>query len=116
MQKKAAYELLDWQAQQSPLVLMCRVPPTEGDMTVCQRDQSVVGNRHPVRVAAQIAQRVFGSAERALGIDYPIGVEQRAEPCGKRLGCLEIRESSINSRSSISQFPERTHVRTPGLP
>jgi hypothetical protein len=75
VQKKAAYKFLDRQTHQSLLVLVCRVPPTEGDTAFCQRDQSVVGNRHPVGVTAQIAQRVFGSAEGSLGIHDPIGAE-----------------------------------------
>jgi len=98
VQKKAAYEFLGGQAHQSLFVLVCRVPPSEGDTTVCQRDEAVVGNRHPVRVATQIAQRVFGSAERPFGIHHPIGAEQGAEPGGKRPGSLQMRQLSLESQ------------------
>ena len=80
MQQKAAQELLQWQAHQPLLVFVGRVAPTEGNATLCQRHQSMIGNRYPMRVAAQIAQRVFGPAERPFGVDHPIGAEQRAEP------------------------------------
>ena len=46
------------------LVLVGRVAPAEGDAPFCQRDQAMVGNRHAMRVAAQIAERVLGAAER----------------------------------------------------
>ena len=55
-----------------------------------------------MRVATQIVEHVFGSAERTLGIDYPIGAEQRAEPRGKRSGCLEMRQPSVKSQLALS--------------
>lgn len=100
MQEKPAYEFHDWQAHEPLLVLVCGVTPTEGDAALCQRDQPVIGNRHSMRVAAQIAQRVFGPAERALGINHPIGAEQRTEPCGERLGCLEMNKVTVKPQFS----------------
>jgi hypothetical protein len=49
-------------------------------------------------VAAQIAQRVFGAAERSLGIDHPIGPEQRAQPGGECLRRLKVRKRSVKSQ------------------
>src|ERR1017187_6181643 len=89
VQKKAAQKFLDGQRHQALLVFVGRVAPTEGDAALGQRDQSVIGDRYAMGVTAQIAQCLFGSAERTLGIDHPIGAEQRAEPGGERWGRLE---------------------------
>ena len=66
MQEEAAEELFQRQSHQALLVLVRRVAPTKRDLSLLECDQSVIGNGHAMRVAAQIAECVFGSAERAL--------------------------------------------------
>jgi len=51
-----------------------------------------------MRVAAQIAECVFGSAERAFGIHHPIGAEQWAEPGGERLRFLKGHQGSMKAQ------------------
>src|ERR1035437_7654205 len=63
-----------------------------------------------MRVAAQIAECVFGSAERALGIHHPIGAEQWAEPGGERLRCLKVRQRSMKSQFALAvKFAKAGH-------
>ena len=59
-------ELLDVQGDETLLVLVCRVAPAESDFVAGQRDEPVVGDANPVRVAAEVAQSVFRSAEGTL--------------------------------------------------
>src|ERR1035441_1442545 len=127
VQKKAAQKFLDGQRHQALLVFVGRVAPTEGDAALGQRDQSVIGDRYAMGVTAQIAQCLFGSAERTLGIDHPIGAEQRAEPGGERWGRLErgggaggggsppetrsLRWAG-SSRGPATNLPRKTRLRT----
>ena len=66
VQKEPAQELFQRQSHQPLLVLVGRVAPAEHDLAVFQRHQPVIGDRHAMRVAAQIAERVFGPAEGRL--------------------------------------------------
>ena len=110
MQKKAAQKFVDRKAHQPLLVLMGRVAPAEANSSLCQGDQPVIGNRHSMGVAAQIAQRVFGSAKRAFAIDHPIGAEQRTEPGGERWGRLEMGKVTVKSQLAFGvEFAEARH-------
>ena len=64
------------------------VLPLEGHAGVGDADQTAVGDRDAVRVARQIGQHRFGSAERALAVDDPFGSPQRRQICreGSALG------------------------------
>jgi hypothetical protein len=44
----------------------------EGDAALVERDQSVVRDRDPVGVAAEIGEHGLGSRERRLGVDEPV--------------------------------------------
>ena len=65
---------------------------SERDLAVVDRLQPAVGDRHAMRVASQILQRVFGSFPRRLGVDDPLLVIQRSQPrpeCPVRLERLQ---------------------------
>jgi len=57
------------------LVGMCGVPPAEGDVALLEGYEPAVGDGDAIRVSAEIAQRVFRSAEGWLGIDDPVVAE-----------------------------------------
>jgi hypothetical protein len=48
------------------------VAPTECNAALGQSDQSVVGNGDTMSVVAEIAQHMFGPAERPSGVDDPV--------------------------------------------
>src|SRR5665213_397082 len=83
VQQEAAQELIDRQSQQSLLVGMSGVSPAEGDLALFEGDQSSVGDGYAMGVAAEIAQRMFRSAEWWLGIDDPVVAEEGSAPSGE---------------------------------
>jgi hypothetical protein len=83
VEEEAAEELVDGQSQEALLVGMCGVPPAEGDVALFEGYESAVGDGDAMGVPAEIAQRVFRSAEGRLGIDDPVVAEQAAQPCGE---------------------------------
>ena len=95
MQKEAAQELVDGQRHRLLPVAMCGIAPSEGDVAMVERDESVVGDGDAVGVSAEIAQGMLGSSEGALGVDDPVVAEQGAQPCceGARLG--EVQEAAV---------------------
>ena len=55
------------------------VLPLEGDALLVEGDQAAVGDGNAVGVTRQIGQHRLGPAERALGVDDPLGLAQRRE-------------------------------------
>jgi len=81
---------------------MSRVAPAESDLTVSECYQPMIGNGYPMGIASQIAQGMFCSAERALGIDHPIGTEQRTQHGGECLGRLKRDKRTVKTEPSGS--------------
>jgi hypothetical protein len=95
MQQETSQELIRGQAHQLLLVAVCGVTPTEADLVVVQRNQSMVGDRDAMRVCTEIAQNVFGSSERTLGVDHPVMTEQGSQPCCEALRISQIQEAVV---------------------
>jgi len=76
MQEEAAKELFDRQGHEPLLVAVSGVSPAEGDVSVGESNQPVVGDGDAVGVGAEIAQHVFWTTEGRLGIDDPVLAEQ----------------------------------------
>jgi len=72
MQQKAAEELYRFQRHGLGAAMICIVLPLEADATIFQRSQTMVGNRHAVRVAGQILEDPFGSAKGWLDVNDPL--------------------------------------------
>ena len=68
---------------------MTVIAPAEGYARVVSVDQAAVGDRNPVRVAAEIGEDMFGRSERRLGIDDPVLAPQLADRCGEDIGVIK---------------------------
>ena len=71
MQQEATQELIDGQSQKSFLVLMSRIPPAKGNLAILESNETAIGNRHPMRVGAEVAKHQFRAAECWFAIDNP---------------------------------------------
>jgi len=72
MEEKTPEKLSGRDGHQPLLVLVSRVAPPERDLSVMDRNEAVIRNRHPVRVAPEVAQNVFSSAEGPFAVDDPL--------------------------------------------
>ena len=72
VKQKAAQELLCGQCHIALHVSMRTVSPAEGNLSILERDQAMVGNGHSMCVAAEIFENMFRAAEWALAVDDPI--------------------------------------------
>lgn len=57
--------------------------PAEGNCIGIRADQTVVRDRDPMCVSAQIGQNRLGPAEWRFGVDHPFGFGERGEPLRK---------------------------------
>ena len=93
MQQEATQELIDGQGQKSFLVLMSGVPPAKGNLVIHERNETAIGNRHPMRVGAEVAKHLFGSAERWFAVDNPTRNVELADQTSKQLGLRQAAEA-----------------------
>ena len=61
----------------------------EGDLTIPDSQQALVGDGHPVRVAAEVFQYLRGTAPGRLGVDDPLLLAQRGQKGGEVVWLLE---------------------------
>jgi hypothetical protein len=83
VQQEAADELVGGKGHDLGLAMMSIVPPLEGDFSVGDAEQTGVGDRDGVCVAAEIGQDLSGAAEWRLGVDHPLDASQVAQPAGE---------------------------------
>src|SRR3979411_1596183 len=86
MQEETAHELVGRQPHEFAFVVVVVVTPAEGDSSAVDGYQAMIGDRHPMRIAAQIVQDLGWATKGRLGVDHPLGSTQRGEVGGKALG------------------------------
>ena len=83
MEQKAADELDRIEGHDAAAVVVPGVAPAKAHLAVVEAEEPSVGDGDPMRVAGQVLQHMFGSAEGRLGIDHPLfsaqGTEQRVK-------------------------------------
>jgi hypothetical protein len=103
MQQEAAKKLLYRQAHLALLVLMRGVTPSERDLPIGKRDKSVIGDGHAVRITAEVAQNVFGSAEWPFAVDDPLLPECLSNQFREHLGSAEWLQGAMEAQLSVSE-------------
>ena len=83
MEQEPADKFRRWQPHHLDAVVVRIIPPVEKHLVVFQGEQAGVGNGHTMRIAAQVAKHLLGSAERSLGVDHPVLAIQTVEPAAK---------------------------------
>lgn len=103
MEEKAAQELVYREAHDPLTVAVSRVPPSECNLAVCERNQSAVGDGNAVGVGAQVAENVLRTAERWLGVDDPVVAEQGSAPGCKGSWLSECRELAMELEIALAE-------------
>ena len=83
VEQEAAQKLFDRQGHEPFPVAVSGVSPAEGDVSVGESNQPVVGDGDAVGVGAEMAQSVFWPTEGRFGVDDPVMAEQESEPGGE---------------------------------
>ena len=76
VEQEAAQELFDTKGHASLLVAVRGISPAKCNITFGERNEPGVGDGNTMGIGAEIAQDVFRSTKRPLGIDNPIVPEQ----------------------------------------
>lgn len=62
------------------LLMPYRGPPTEANLVIVECDESVVRDRDPMRIGAELAQNALRTFKGTLGVDDPVMAEQSSQP------------------------------------
>ena len=89
MQQETANELICIKAHHLLTRGVAVILPVKADLVVGEVDQAMVGDGHPMRVAAEILEDVLGAAKRALGVHHPLGMPYRGQVAGEGSGNLQ---------------------------
>jgi hypothetical protein len=84
VEQEATEELLGVELHDLHAVPVGVVAPPEADAALGQGDEAVVGDRHPMRVAAEVGEHMLGPGEGRLAVDDPGLPAQLGEPRGER--------------------------------
>jgi hypothetical protein len=108
VEQEPPQKLLGGDRHQPFLVLVGVVFPAERDLAVGQAYDPVVGDSDAMRVAGQLMQDVFGSAEGSFGVDYPILAEQRPQKAwkaspGSGIVAKQMRAYRLALRANIAE-------------
>jgi hypothetical protein len=79
---------------------MSGISPPECDFVIKKRDETAIGDRHSMRVGAQIAKHQFGSAEGWFAIDNPPRDEELTDETPKQLGLSQTPKSAVELKLS----------------
>jgi hypothetical protein len=71
VEQEAANELLGIERHQFTPILVFSITISEGDFTVVDRADAIIGERHAVSVATEIIEDMGGRAKGFFGIDHP---------------------------------------------
>ena len=90
--QEPADELVSWQAHDPHVITAfdAVVFPPEGHGVGLGADEAMVGDRHTMRVTAEVSQHGLGAPEGWFSIDNPIGFAQRYV-MGSVLAALAVR-------------------------
>ncbi len=72
MEQKPSQELIHVQAHQPLLVFMSGVAPTESDLIIFEGGETVIRDRHSMRITAEVAECMLSAAKRSFAIDNPL--------------------------------------------
>src|ERR1700736_726219 len=86
MHQETSQEFVGGQCHHFLPLFVLIVLVSESDLSVFQFFQPVIGNCDPMRVAAQVVQNSFGTAERRLRIDDPVTVGERRQKASEASG------------------------------
>ena len=72
VEQEAADELLGLQSHDLFAIAVFAISIAQGDFAVLDLEDTIVGERHAVGVAAEVVENGLWRAERLFGIDHPI--------------------------------------------
>ena len=81
---------------------MSGVSPAKRNLVIQERDETAIGDRHPMGVGAEVAKHPLRSSEGRFAIDNPPWDEELADETPEQLGLSQPLESAVELKPSGS--------------
>jgi hypothetical protein len=83
MQQEPTNEFVGLQGHGLLPVVIPTIFPGEGNLTVVDVEQTVIGDGHAMGIAAQVVEDVFGATEGWLGVNHPLSFSKWGQVLGE---------------------------------
>src|SRR4051812_21922789 len=104
MQKESSQELSRGERHNFLCTAVRVVLPLKADSLSVEGNQTVIGNRDAMRIAAEIAQHLHGSAKGGFGVNHPAPQMEAAEQFGKLFGSgKQMRRAGAAELAALTQ-------------
>jgi hypothetical protein len=103
VKQKPAQELIDGERHEALLIAVRGVPPTECDFVIGQGDEAMVGDRHTMRVTAEVMENMLRATEGPLAVDHPVVTEELPEERGEGLRLGQRSELAVETELAIRE-------------
>lgn len=97
VEQETTQELICREGHGAIYVAVRAVSPEEGDVAIVKGNQAVVGNGHPMCIAAEVAHYIFRPAEGPLAVDDPFVTEQLTHKGVEHLSVRERPKLSVEA-------------------
>ena len=81
--------------------MVSRITPAKSDLAIGERDQAMVGDGHPMGVAAEITENMLGATEGRFAIDHPVLSVEWPQPGSEDLGLRKKLQVSLEVELAI---------------
>src|SRR5215471_17293135 len=103
VEQEPPQEFLASYSHQPLLALVGIVFPSEGDLTVGEVYDPVVGDGDAMCIARQVMEDMFRPSEGSLGVDHPVLTEQRAQKSMESFLFAESPEASGKPQFAVAK-------------
>jgi len=103
VQEKSADELAGREGHRALLIAVSVIPPTERDLVAVEGKQSMIGDRHAVRITAEIAKNLLGSTKRGLRIDDPFMLVELSDKGREALRSVQMLNLASQDQTLLSE-------------
>ena len=90
MQQEATNKLIGIQAHHFLTRVVAVIFPVKADLAIDAIDQTLIGNGHPMRIAAKILKDLLRAAKWWLGVNHPLDLSYWSQIAGKGIGTLQL--------------------------
>ena len=103
VQEESADELAGREGHRALLIAVSVIPPTERDVVAVEGKQSMIRDRHAVRITAEIAKNLLRSTKRGLRIDDPFMLVELSNKSRKAARCVQMLNLASQDQTLLSE-------------
>ncbi len=94
MEKKPSDKLVGFKGHRLLTVMVCIIPPEEGDLAVSDGEEAGIADRDPMGISAEVLQDALSAIEGGFAVDDPLLMIERPSEGFEGCRILEVAEAA----------------------